>query len=506
MKHLLRSRHSQWLVSTNLGLLAVAATGCGPIVELPPAPEEPVALLSCFKDVRPTVLPASQPGAHCGGPGTLAGFTQLALVGFQIVALPDNGPISVRHEFFPDIKNELRIIRGALLSRGEYIAAALATRAIDAPTGSPAKLSVVILERNGGLLHEFEIDVTYENWGQSLELVGDYRGIFAVGYRFGDDIGTEVFTSAGFRSGKLEGYLPLTNPDERGYLAVQDERDSPNRPVYWLDPCTLERTAAKRNGVSFGGSMQLRTELAYMDAVTNEMVLESEREEVRTKIGLDPAYWIDAHPEGYVLFGTSDPAKLVVVHPRTGSKQEFTIELPAGLRRYDAISGPGFDGAAREIHVTSEGGLSLPLRDDTRGRLYVTQNGSNWSAVGLPIGEVYRAYSANARGNYLHFGSDFAVSLPPWNPPAAGEKRIDGTSLQFAGADGESMELGASNSRWYHLTNDGGCVAYAQGGSIIRGNYPNKTMQTFQLTDDSNWALNALFTWVDGDDVTFLAQ
>jgi len=506
MKHFVRNRFSQLLASTTLVFLAIAAAGCGPVVELPPRPSEPVTLLSCFNDVRPKQLPASQPGAYCGGPGTLGGFTQFALVGFQVVGLPDNGPISVRHEFFPDINKELKIRRSALLSRGEYVAAALVTSAVDASQGDPAKLTVVILERNGALLQEFEMDVTYQNWGNSLNIVGDHRGIFAVGYRFGDDIGTEVFTMAGFRSGKLDGYLPLTNPDERGYLAVQNDRDSPNRPVYWLDPCTLERKAAKRNDVSFGGSMQLRSELAYLDAITNEVVLEGERDERRTKVGPNPAYSIDAHPQGYMVFATSDPAKLVVVHPRTGSKKEFTITLPAGLRRYDTIPGPGFDGAAREIHVTAQGGLSLPLRDDTRGRLYVTENGSDWKAVGLPIGKVYRAYSADAGGNYLHFGSDFAVSLPPWNPPAAGENRIDGMSLQFAREDGESMGLLASNSRWYHLTNDGGCVAYAQGNTIVRANHSQKTMHTFQVTDDPNWHINGIFTWVDGDDVMFLAQ
>ena len=116
------------------------------------------------------------------------------------------------------------------------------------------------------------------------------------------------------------------------------------------------------------------------------------------------------------------------------------------------------------------------------------------------------AFLAEAGGTVLHFGNDFATTLPPWGPPAPESGRIDGMSLQvIRPASGVRADVLATNTRHYVLTEDGGCLGLAIGGQMITLSASDGTQRSYVIGADTFDGVDA-FAFAARPGTTLLAQ
>ena len=485
---------------------ALLLTACGARTSLDEEPRpqpQPPQLLACIADLPARTAHFGPPGEACGQAPSLDGAAVTALADFAVWLARGNEAASIT-ELFPDEPREgLSSHHGVVTSRGVFAAvAAFASR----DGAERALLELVVLDRSS---QELRARLTWEmpdaNFGNDLRLFGNDRGIFALGARLGDSIVTHVVDVTGRELVTAEGFLPIGDPDPVGRIPVTDETLLPERPAAWLDPCSGERAPVRASGAY--GLDAVQGALVGFDAEGPGLVIETSETTRTISLPSDVTRPFEILPSGKALLSTSAPLGFVVVDLASGAAERRTLSYPAGYERYAAVAvSERFDSNVNELHVTSSGGLLLPMRDAAEGYAFVSGEGQFWNRLGRPIGEVYRAFVVEAGGTVLHFGSDFAVNLPPWAPPLPGSDRIDGMSLQLIRPEsGVRADFPATNTRRYVLTEDGGCLGYAVEGQLLTLSAADATARNYVIGASTFDGVDA-FAFAVREGVTLLAQ
>jgi hypothetical protein len=422
------------------------------------------------------------------------------------------------HPFFADMDTaSFHNASGAVAMRGDLIAGAgVVFRFPEEGAKGESAMELVVLERSGQVLFTHRVGSEFNGGSTSVRLVGNDRGVLAYSFEsYPFKSGMEVVTVNGRRFGFLDGVMPMADPDAIGYVAVKESGTTEHR-SYWLNPCDGAMRETEESRRSFRTTAEpLGSRLVYTDVDANTLVVESATEVTRIDTGEAtglPYFDIfDIHPSGWVLVTTKDPQSFLAVHADTHEIRAITIQIPAGLRRYDAFTGgpaPGaFDAVAGELRVTSAGDVILPLRNDEAAHLYVSHDGKDWEALGAPIGQVYLSKGVEAGGTFVHVGNAFAVTLPPWAPAPPGSERLDFQSTQLVRPESKMSLVvdkkaeGASSNRVYHVSLDGGCLAGTSisGGDISVSNAV--TGEEFLFVMPEGDFTETAFTWMSSPDV-----
>lgn len=506
--------------TSRLSFLLIAGAsvlaGCGSTEQQGRAyPPPPVA---CFDTIKaPEPPPSLEVGAACSAVGAPESTAMAVVMMRSLHGLRASGS-QVLHAFFSDVDPDLHSRSGAVLMRGDFIlGAGVGSRSAKDGAKGEAAMEIAALRRDGTPLFTYRIGSEYNNGFVDARLFGNARGIFAYSYQsypFVD--GMEVITSNGDKLGFIDGFRPIADPDAAGYIAVREAEGIENR-TYWLNPCNGELRETNESGRDFRTSaVAMGSRLVYTDESVSALVVES-ADSVRhintgDSTGLPHFAIFDAHPSGWVLLTTKEPASFLAVHIDTEEIRKITIKIPPELRRYDAFTAgpaPGaFDSNAQELRVTSLGEVILPLRDQASAHLYLSPDGAAWQPLGEAIGNVYLSKGIEAGGSFAHVGNAYAVSLPAWSDPPAGEERVDYQSTQLVrpassvSEIAEQSPLGSHYNHFYELSLDGGCLATAPigGGDIAWLNAVTKERFTFPMPE-TNYTTPAL-AWHTGPGVT----
>jgi len=465
----------------------------------------------------PPAAPVASAAACSGGEGAPEGPAMVVAMARTLFGLRASGS-SVIHKFFEDIEDPaFHNSAGAAIMRGDFIVAAgLIHRSPKDGVKGEAKMELIALRRDGTPLFKHRLESEYSSSFDDVRLFGNDQGIFAYSYQSYPFIsGMEVITSDGQKLGFIDGLHPIADPDSSGYVAVS-EADGIEHRTYWLSPCDggLRETEESRRDFRTS-AVPMGSRLVFTDVNDNSLVVESATEITRIATGEStglPNFSIaDAHPSGWVLVTMKEAASFLAIHIDTKEIRPINIALPAGLRRYDAFTaGPapgGFDSNSRELRVTSSGGVTLPLRDNSLAHLYVSPDGQDWQPVGSPIGNVYQSKGVEAGGSFVHAANAYAVSLPPWEPPPPGIERLDFQSTQLVRPSIPLSEIveqspqGSHANHVYELSVDGGCLATTSlsGGDIDWLNAVTGERFTFPMPEPD--FTQTAFSWRSGPGV-----
>jgi hypothetical protein len=492
--------------------------GCAADVSLPPKEVPPVTLPACLGDLREEAPPTFNPGALCTeDDGALQGPGMAAVMSRTLFGLSASGAAAL-HPFFADLDTtSFHNASGAVAMRGDLIAGAgVVFRSPEEGGEGEAAMELAVLRRSGQLLFTHRVEAEFNGGSTSVRLVGNDRGVLAYSFESYPFVsGMEVVTVNGDRFGFMDGLMPVADPDANGYVAVR-ESGTTERRSYWLNPCDGELRPTEESRRSFRTTAEpLGSRLVYTDVDENTLVVESATEVTRVPMGeatgMSSFDIFDIHPSGWVLVTAKDPQSFLAVHADTHEIRAITIEIPPGLRRYDAFTAgpaPGaFDAVAGELRVTSAGDVILPLRDDEAAHLYVSRDGKDWAALGAPIGEVYSSKGVEAGGTFVHVGNAFAVTLPPWAPAPPDSDRLDFQSTQLVRPESkvslvvDKSPPGSNANRVYHVSLDGGCLATTSisGGDISWSNAVTGEQLSFAMPKGD--FTQTAFTWLSSPDV-----
>lgn len=481
--------------------------GCGArtSIDLPGAEAAPAPALGpvCGGDLPIETAYLGSPGDACGMAPTVEGAALIALADFTVWGARGDDAASITELFEGEPREGLGLGHGVVVTRGAFAAvAAVGYRA----EGEDAHIELVLLRRTTSeVLHRARWTLPYQNFGNELRVFGNERGLFVVGVRLGDGIVTHVIDVTGRAFASAAGVLPIGDPDVAGHVPVVDETLSPERPTRWLDPCTGTQTAVL--GPSAAGLTTSDGALVGFDPEGPAVVVASSVTARRFALPPDITGLFELSRAGKALLSTTVPTGFAVLDLSTGELRRLTVVVPAGLVRYGSFASfEGYDAGAKELVLTSSGGLLLPLRDAAEGYVYASQDGSGWAPLGAPVGAIYRAYVAEAGGTVLHFGNDFATELPPWEPPPPQSGRIDGMSLQAIRPEsGVQAEFPASNTRYYALTADGGCLGVAVEGQVMTLSLADGTLRNYVI-GAATWNGVDAFAFAAPAGTTLLAQ
>jgi hypothetical protein len=443
------------------------------------------------------------------------GPAMVTVAGSSLFALTVAGAAPL-HDFFAGLDlTSSHLSGGAVASRGPFVAAA--REASPEADGGDLHVEVAVLRLSGELLAERKfIAPSSPNFTES-RLFGNDRGIFAFGFRsYPDLVQTEVVTVDGKAFVATEGVLPLGDPDAAGFVLVQDETTTA-RPTSWLDPCSgeLRPTRESERAIHYG-SRPFGDRLVYVEHDPPALAVETSQSVRRIALP-DPEIDLFAlHPSGWALISAGYSNRFFAVQIDTEEVRSIVVTPPSGLSRYAAFTGGvgsnAFDATVGELVPTSTGGIALPLRDAVSARLHASQDGAAFEPLGLPIGLVYESAGMEVAGTFLHFGNNYAVSLPEWDPPADGVARLDNESMQsIRPSEGstlliEQSPMGQNFQHSYRLSRDGGCLGITgiSGGDVKWVNTLTDERFSFALPPLTAYGNPPLWAWTTAGDLDFV--
>ena len=469
--------------------LSASLVACGSRSALPEVDESANAgttsgttvAAECDLHLDPQPLPAITPGGLCTSQSFgLTGPTMLSVRRGELDGLTFAGATQ-KHKFFQDTPAGSGESAHAVAARGEWVFAA----DVQSSEGQSGAV-MIIAHRTGATKIERLLTAPLSDNFTELRITGNDAGLMVYSFHSYPEAHTlEAIGSGGDVFASAEGADPASDPDNRGRVAIR-HTDTPEGRTSWLSLCTGElrdtvETSRKLRSpyVSWGRFLVFVSDDGGLSVEGSHSLTTYDLGEPE---GAPPQGIFDFHPSGWALITTPDPLRFIAIHAGTGERHPIDIALPPGYSRYDnytaAFGSPQFDANARELRVTSTGGVILPLRSASLGYLFASQNGSSWQPLGEPIGQVYTARVAEAGGTYLHIGNAFAVTLPAWDPAPPGVDRIDFQSTQLVRpVDGQSLlvdksPMGSAYNDFYKLTADGGCLATSPvgGNSVVWDN------------------------------------
>ncbi len=150
------------------------------------------------------------------------------------------------------------------------------------------------------------------------------------------------------------------------------------------------------------------------------------------------------------------------------------------------------------LHAGDLGEVLAPMRDERRGALYRSVDlGATWEPIGPSFAGITDIPFVQHGGTYVLQATDEMGYFPmdPWEPTVAGAPapdRIGPANLLIRPADGIARAL-PDTARDFVLSEEGGCLAYQDGGHLIVGDVATGT--TVDLGEGMDTWLTP-FTWV----------
>jgi hypothetical protein len=268
---------------------------------------------------------------------------------------------------------------------------------------------------------------------------------------------------------EVESESPVSAPTKDGRVAVQHNFSVYAPPTYgWLDPASGQI-----------GSFAYATDQAYPLAVEGGIAyvipdLDKGGSIVVSEGDGVTGFELDA--EGASL-GVPARHGFVVIQSQWGDPGSPKWRAQPGAKPA-AITLPGqtvFGAMYYEgMRAGDLGELLTPLRDEHTGGLYRSMDlGATWTLVGPSFAGITDVSIVQHGGTYVVQASDIPGYFPmsPWDPPAAGGATPDhiGPANELVRpADGVVRAL-PDTAQSFVLSDEGGCVAYQDGGHLFAG-------------------------------------
>jgi hypothetical protein len=393
-----------------------------------------------------------------------------------------------------------------IASRGDYIAAAVAD---DGPSEGKASaiLRVALLDLTGAVLFAASYTVPYQSWGPEVNLVGNGTGLFIFG------VNTAVVTFSP-RGGVLfqKHYTPVADPDGAGRVLVLDDAGNSTQDYYWLDALrgTVTATRFLHSGPTAGAALY-GPSLLYATSTPPTLWLETPLR--RTSVSQGNAWGAHDYPTldvassaPWALACWSSGNQMVASRIAWGSPggpaTMFQLSPPPGASFLD----PGYvtteDPSCPWIDAEGDSFQFFVVPDGIQA--FRTATGTQWEALGAPMGRISAVGAVESGGTYLLGGS--SVAGPPFLGPDGGAGVSVGAQMQvIRPASGASVTLQPSD--WtnqtypaYLMTRDGGCIAYFESGALTLADARAGVVHTTALmADTANEGLFLGWTNVPGD-------
>jgi hypothetical protein len=438
----------------------LALGGCGGSVDI--ASPEPTRSTVPVPTTVPTTPPVTPPAASisCGlGDSKEPARVVLAWArAADLVFARADGSSFVAHTF-PAVASADPAAPPSiqLAARGDFVAA-IATSYADGVLVSEA----VLLDRSGKVRwSETRSDASF-----NALYLGD-GGALALG--LGLNQGSTIVVGAAGKIAEVESESPVSAPTKGGRVAVQHNFSVYAPPTYgWLDPLSGKV-----------GSFAYPTDQVYPLAVDGGIAyvipgMDQGGSTVVTEGDGVTSFDLDA--EGASL-GVPARHGFVVIQSQWGDpgspkwrsqsgSQPAAITLPS-LTVFGAMYYEG-------MRAGDLGELLSPMRDEHSGGLYrSTDLGATWALVGPSFAGITDVSIVQHGGTYVVQASDIPGYFPmdPWDPPASGGATPDhiGPANELVRpADGVVHELPAT-AQSFVLSDEGGCVAYQDGGHLFAG-------------------------------------
>ncbi|MEP7124210.1 MAG: hypothetical protein ABJE95_25005 [Byssovorax sp.] len=437
--------------------LLLALGGCGGSVDI--ASSEPTQSTVPVPTTPP--IKPSTASIACGI-GDLKDPTRVVLAwarGLDLVFSRADGSSFVAHTFPTADPATPPSIQ--LAARGDFVAAFSASYAEGALVSE-----AVLLDHNGKVLWS----ETRTDAGFNVLYLGD-GGALALGLASyqGTDQGTTIVVGPAGKIAEVVGEMPISAPTKGGRVAVQHNFSVYASPTFgWLDPASGEI-----------GSFAYATEQAYPLAVEGGVSYVIPNADQTGSIVVSEGdgvtgFELDAP---YASLGVPARHGFVVIQGQWGEPGNAKWRAQPGAKPAEiTLPGQTVFGAMyyEGMRAGDLGELLSPLRDEHQGGLYrSTDLGATWSLIGPSFAEIADVSIVQHGGTYVVQASDLAGYFPmdPWTPPAAGgaaPDRIGPANELIRPADGIVRELPAT-AQSFVLSDEGGCVAYQDGGHLFAG-------------------------------------
>jgi hypothetical protein len=445
--------------------------------------------------------------SHCAlGPDGSSSPIAVANVGGSVSFVDERGVVTTPHVFTPAPGGMYRDY-ALVESRGAYVAAAVVD---DGPTQgmTPSIVQVALIDGTGSLLFANTYRMPYESWGNQATLVGNASGLFVLTVTAGSFTLGVTFSAHAAKS-FTDGYQAVGDPDEAGALLVNKNGNSSDA-YYWLD--TVRQTFTPTRFLSAGatsGAALYGTSLAYLTSSPPTLWLETAT--ARAHVSRGNAWG----PMAYPSLGTANAGPWALAcWPSTTSTLATRFNLAGGPAAAPWVVSPppggsfldpgpsSFDPACPSVDVEGDG---FQVFSGSAGiQVYRAEEGSPWEPVGAPMGRISMANAAESGGTYLIGGS--TVGGPPLLGPDGGAGVSLGPQMQVVRTSAHaSVTLPPSD--WtnqsypaYAMTQDGGCIAYFEGGALTVADAREGAIHTTSLmADTSNDELSLGWSNVPGD-------
>jgi hypothetical protein len=422
------------------------------------------------------------------------------------------GNVTTPYTFPAALAQESRIYVD-IVSRGDYVAAV----AGDLPTtpGGGTTLSVALLRTDGHLLWSGSFTETIETCGQTPGLVGNADGLFVTSV-WGCDQNLGVTFSPAGGTRWVAPYNVVGDPDPSGALVVLNDEGGSTEDFYWFDTNTQTFSPTIYYEVpgpsaAFYGPWLVYPTVAAQDGGPPSPHMWLETPHGRSLLPSGGDAWGDSYVYGLVTesssswaiatwgVGNTSLAQVFRVSPAGSPSPVLTLTPPPGTTLWNAV---GDVSLGDNPTVDDDGNLFALFAPSSGGAQAYRMVGGQWQAVGEIMGGIASANLLEAGGTYVAAGT----TLPegPFEGPDGGSGVLVGDHVQvLRPATAASMTLPLSD--WtnqtypaYFVTQDGGCIAYFEGGFLTLADARTGTVHaTTLMADVANQAV--AWTNVPGD-------
>ena len=436
--------------------LVLALGGCGGSVDI--ASPEPTGDTVPVPTTAPTTPPATSISCGLGDSKDPARVVLAWARGADLVFARADGASLVAHTFpFVASADPTAGLSIQLAARGDFVAAIATSYADDALVSE-----AVLLDRTG----KVRWSETRSDAGFNALYLGD-GGALALGLALNQ--GSTIVVGPAGKIAEVESESPLSAPTKEGRVAVQHNFSVYAPPTYgWLDPAS-GKIGSFAYATDQSYPLAIEGGVAYVtpDLDQGGVIVVNEGYGV-TGFKLDAEYASLGMParHGFVVIESqSTKAGSAKWRAQSGS-QPAAITLPS-LTVFGEMSYEG-------MRAGDLGELLAPLRDAQRGGLYRSVDlGATWDLVGPSFAGITDVSIIQHGGTYVLQASDIPGYFPmsPWDPPVAGgaaPDRIGPANELVRPADGILREL-PTTAQSFVLSEEGGCVAYQDGGHLFAG-------------------------------------
>ena len=439
--------------------------GCGSVeIGSPePTPGNPPAPTQPTPPTQPPILPPT-PGISCGL-GDTKDPSRVVLAwarGARLEFIRADGSSFVARTFpvlEPDGVSNAMVTR--IVARGDFVAATYSSY-LDGKVLSEA----VLLDRSGEVLWS---EVRSEAFNGLY--LGD-GGALALG--FGTSDVSTIVVGPGGKIGEAPGVSPISAPTPGGRVAVQQSVSVYAPPVFgWLDPAS-GAVGPFAYPIKDSYPVTLEGGVAYLTPDQGGSMFVSEGDSV-TSFPLKSEY---------PSLGAAARHGFLVIQEQWGEPEGPKWRAQPGsppapitsLGKLTTFGRMFYDG----MHAGDLGEVLAPKRDEHRGGLYRSVDlGATWELVGPSFAEISDIPFVQRGGTYVLQATNEPGYFPMdlWEPTAAGAPapdRIGPANMVIRPADGIARELPVT-AQGFVLSEEGGCLAYQDGGHLIAGDVATGT-------------------------------